>query len=538
MSLFSFRPSACLALLLALVAFPSAVNGQLEVDVGQTTSTINNYFNYSTSIEVTILFGCLGSGTYSYQANNGAPTAVPPSGIATKSLPISGQGGLATNEDTPVDYERNHTFSFVLFKFNPATGYNVEVDHQELSVKVKGKALKITSGTPSFGTPGVGLVSLKPGGDASTERVPVDVLSPNPPDEDTEDILLIGDVPNYYVEEGTGRVIPVNPVTLNVNGTPTTYNNGISAQLITVPKSSIPAGGGVPGFVQNGFPTAQPVSNSGGVRTYFGTAPLNSYTAPASYGSVVYQPGANGGFGLAAIGTGIYSDKYYDFPAGYVPKKVNGVPETEGNKPDLSSVDDCFKEKLRDLGLNTDEPVVVDPTSPSTPGPLVNNPPLPNAGSGGSGGGGSGGSGGSGGGGGGGGTGGFPPLQGPGSNPDPSTGPGTTPGPTAGGTGDKPAEGGKALPGDGDSEKEADRLAQGMSSSLEQLQQKAQRLMKWADVKKFNPGQLGEWYINFPIAGRNYTLKIPTEHAPMVRQLLLLVFTGYFIVAVFNLLTK
>ena len=537
MSLFSFRPSACLAFLLALVAFPSAVKGQVEVDVGQTTSTINNYYQYSTSLQATILFGCVGSGTYSWKVNTGAPTAVPPSGIATATLPLSGQGSIATNTTTPVDYERSHTFSFVLLKFNPATGYNTEVDRQEVTVKVKGKALRITSGTPFYGTGGVCAVSLKPGADSSTVRVPVDVLSPNPPDEDTEDILLIGDVPNYFIEEGTGRVIPVNPVTLNVNGTPTTFNNGVTAQIITVPAGSIPAGGGVPGFIQNGFPSAQAVSNPGGVRTYLGTAPLNSYTPPATYGSLIYNQGLNGGFGVTAIGTGLYSDKYYDFPAGYVPKKVDGVPDTEDNKPDLSTVDDCFKQGLRDLGLNTDEPVEVDPDTPPTPGPLVNNPPLPSGGSGGSGGGG-GGTGGSGGGGGG--TGGFPlpPVPGPGTNPDPSTGPGTTPGPTTGGTGDKPAEAGKPLPGDGDSEKEADKLAQGMSSSLGQLQQKAERLMKWADVKKFEPGQLGDWNINFPINGRNYTVRVPTEHAPMVRQLLLLVFTGYFIVAVFNLLTK
>jgi hypothetical protein len=92
------------------------------------------------------------------------------------------------------------------------------------------------------------------------------------------------------------------------------------------------------------------------------------------------------------------------------------------------------------------------------------------------------------------------------------------------------------LPDDNGDMQLASELAKGTSDSAASVQQAAEGLIGWASLSPTNFGTAGEWNVAFPVAGTVYTMTIPTDHAPLIRAILLLVVTAVFIGACLRLL--
>ncbi|BCU78894.1 hypothetical protein [Luteolibacter sp. LG18] len=487
----------------------------VEVDFGQIDCGSTGSAQFNIYPQKTCYAGCTDPGQYYYWGTNpDYVTAVPSAGTDPRQKSFRGEAAGSSGSfakystgpfsSTPKQVQIDHSLTFALFRGYPST-VNI-VDTQTIIIRVKAVVTYKASAPIQFTRDCPLVISLKPGGPAQGKgRLPPGALPPKPGEKDYK---LITDEPGYKIDD-QGRVIDQPPPSYNINGNSGQWPPGTKNNTVHAP--DVP---GIPPWMPPGTGSIQDQDGN----TWYIHSGSPGYSGGIGGGSVSVNPGS--GYGRAFIyppGKPEWGNNV-SFDAS-TSNKVNGMPK---NPTAPENVDPCFATGATDQGYTpptpgpTDPnqpPLVVDPpgtrpdmTPPELPGPPNNGFP---GGGWGNNGGGSGST--------------MPPpkVKSPGQVTPTPPGPGA-PGP-------KPPEGdtnpkGEFLnqPGDGDATKYADDMARGFSSSVNKLQSSAQGFSGMLSISPLNAGVSSEWVVNFPTPVGTFPMRIPTEHAPFIRAILLL----------------
>jgi hypothetical protein len=506
MSFIPFRAGPRLALLLASLAFLTAVRAQnaVTVDAGEIVTGRTSSHPISLQPTYKIYFGCLtGPSFYGIGSESSGQTAVP----------AADGNGLRKVEFTALLGNNNH-----MLGVNPPGGYtttaapfsvtttkvvklqhagNANADSQTITVTVTGTIRHVSgaSQTPTGPLPVTLVYSLMPGGPSSGKtRVPQVWGVPEEPDPDKINV-----VSNYppYVTGPDGRIYEGDPPDYTIGNVQGNWGTGAHWREVTT------EGGAGTGWM----PAGGLIFESGG-STWGAHTQGQDFTG----WSGTVNKGPDGTLHIDLNG-GSYGQNYsFRFPPGYQPEKIDGTMPDEVTPE--GEVDNCFGPALVDLGMDGGDDPDNPPDTPDGPpdgGKEPDEVEVPGTP------------------GGGGGGGGGVPGPGPGSQPGGSGG--TTTGPTP--SGYVP---GAPLPDENAQHALAAQHAQKTAAAAAQVQTAAEGLMGWATISPTSFGSSGEWVVALPIAGHNFSMEIPTDHAPLIRQILLLVVTGMFVVGCFRLL--
>ncbi len=499
----------------AFVLLSSAlVNGQtaLELDLGPTTIGFTQA-HIDLEFDAEIYFGCM-TGGEKYRLPGWAGYAAVPApdpgkdytvvvvpGVKARCVPQAVANGY---NGEPVAY--TGTASWYVRLHN---AQSVEIQRHTITFNVTAEVVAESLGQSVKIVPLSEVVrfSVTPTETGGMPQADEWYGGPSAPQE-TEQLELITNVPEWayddqerpYQPEPPQYVIPVEGAD-DVTGT---WLPGTNKTTIEVP-----AGGGpeVPAWV-DGFGGTWRSGNT--IIAVWDQRDISDWTGTN------YTDGS--GNSVYEVNGENYGENYtYRFPPNYRGPTVDATapPPPAGESPDPTP---CFAMAWEDLGNDSggEDPDPVAEAPPAAEDPEL--PGLPGE---------------TGSGGGGGVTGGSsvaPPSGGIGSN----TGSEGTPEPS-----DPNYEAGKPLPGEGAAEAEANRLAREHADNVAEVQESAEGLMGWATIGEGAFGQAGEWTV--PVLqtnGQVFAMTIPTDHAPIVRALLLLLVHAMFIIAVFKLLTR
>lgn len=537
----SDRAALCVAALAYLASLTLGHAVTRAVDGNWTTGTGSGmHARVSITGEFLVFFGCLDpTKQYSYQFGpSGGNVNIPAGSVTFQSthalahLSSVFDGGAQYNPLTAGTRNINYTQNFGVTLFQSGN----QVDYQAVPVSVTG-SFTYQSGAARVDWPlePVSLVfSLKPGGPASGKTRIGQVVEETPEFDEGEEIELMYDAPDYYIDPETGGVLPMAPPSFSIGPLTEQVKPGIGWYKLQVPSGTV-SGNTVPGTISAMFPNAVKVNGPDGRNIYFGST-VRSGGQPVSVDAANVTISGNGSSHLSTY-AGDFSGKNYTFPQEYTPLQRSAVG-TPPPPPSSENVDPCFGHALDLLGV-LPPGVTPDPGGPPelppgvTPGnqlPAIPGlslpgsatlPPgvtkgIPSAGSGG-------------------GTGGAPRSTSPGgggsgSMPGVSLPSGPAP------EGQAAAAPGGPLPGEDAGDVKAREYSEDMKDALGKVQEKAKDFFGWSKVEPFSTGQESEWVVQFTAMGRTYSMTIPTHHASTIRALLLILLKVAFIAAIIKLL--
>lgn len=534
----------------ALCAFALAVSAPLRA--ADPTLEVKNFTRSTSSttkaylkVNAHIVVGCLDS-TKTYVLN----------------LPNSTQKSISntTHYETSVTINARPTINASSFAgIQPLTSTGISdatfaaslsgYDFQQIQVKATGSVNNVAGGPTEgydFGTIDL-IFSLKPGGPGSGKaRIP-QVLVPDDPEDEGEEVDWISDLTDYYIEPGTNRILPMDIPGVTIGEGNFTPGPGISWNRVRVPSGNVPSSG-IPAWIGTPYPRTIPITGGqGGRKTYFTTNHTSDGIAQTwDVGTINTGPDGNT---FLNVYKGEIDSQNYGFPPGYKPASKDLMPPKDPG-PDTTNVDPCFALGMTWLGLpppgvtpGGPEPLPPGvtpgdelPAAPGLPGGPPGTPALPGGVDPGVPGAGTPGGGDPGGGSGGGGIN-LPSIPGP---KDPSGGGGSSVGPPKGGDeGDAPSEPGGPLPGPDEVGKETRGIVKELRATLDKIQAKAQGFRQWGKVTAPGAGVSGNWTVYMPIGGgQAVMMTIPTEHASTVRGLLKILLTAVALVAIVDLLLR